>query len=1076
MFKINATDLSVFTGNPQDFSIARMAHINKLVENININAGFGKELTYAELVTAIQNSELVAGAFYLITDFQTIYDQPDYNYYKNMIVDNSNIESNTTYKVTEIDPLYVFALSINNISKEAQQPSYPNDLIKYDQTFNQTKSTNYPAKGRIVERIDDKNNRTDYDHRTIKFKRYRYYEINFNNSYLGTVQVSPNSATEMTVLGTGTNFLSSVGVGNKIGFDNDYRVYEVISINSDTEMTIFGLSNVSLSSGTKMYSADQDEYSSYHQNNVDDPTDFEEYYTFQGDDNFNNYIGNHANLYDQQENEFILANNVFHNRFIGNKFGDNCYNNTFFDDCENNNVGNFFYNNITDDDFDGNTIGNQFYNNRITSNFQYNRIGENFNNNYIVQNSFYRNNIMNDFRDNKISGGDFQNNEIGSQFNNNKIKDQFYKNDIGNGFNQNNIYWGASGNLIGNGFNQNDIYCEFYDNVIGEYFYNNTLGDILNPWSKEFYENRISTRFESNTITNDFYRNDIGFGFNNNEISGETFTNRIGEQFENNTIYGNFSDNQIFNEFKGNMTYQDFNANKVDWGFGANEFIGSCGGNSFGPFTTNNDFLGLVFGNVIKGDFGNNTIGDVFGTNNIGAAFFNNTIAQDFANNEIGNFFNANTIGEGFGFGGSITQKNYIGDYFYNNTVGEYFYNNRIGNYFQNNTLGDYFQQNVIDTEINAVDFTSNYGNIVDFTYIVLGESENLLNNSYNGLNGTTNGHGVNATFDVEVSGRLVTSVNNNAPGKLYQVGNTIKIPGNQIGGVSGVITTFTINTLSVKIYKPANSTYEFPSNETEMDYLINNSPLFTTYYSTNIQGISYTTKTGIDQNNYAMVIEGYIQIPSSDIYYFGLSSDDSSDAFIDGIKVADWYGPHGDSGNIPGGNQYPISLKTQIYPIKVRLQERSGQDIVNLLYSLDGVSWNIIPDNWFTLNATGNTGHTGSYSNISATGGAGIGSTFNIEVIEGLVNRVVLNNGGSYYSVENELTIPGSSFDSTQDINITVDSVYSDDVVITVTDIGTNPSVYEHYTCQIFERQGGGKRLSYYDSSDILTIKNINE
>ena len=68
--------------------------------------------------------------------------------------------------------------------------------------------------------------------------------------------------------------------------------------------------------------------------------------------------------------------------FIGNKFGDSCYNNTFFDDCHDNNIGNFFYNNITDDDFDGNVIGNQFYNNRITANFQYNRIGENFRNNY----------------------------------------------------------------------------------------------------------------------------------------------------------------------------------------------------------------------------------------------------------------------------------------------------------------------------------------------------------------------------------------------------------------------------------------------------------------------------------------------------------------------------------------------------------------------------------------------------------------------------------------------------------------------------------------------------------------------
>jgi hypothetical protein len=88
----------------------------------------------------------------------------------------------------------------------------------------------------------------------------------------------------------------------------------------------------------------------------------------------------------------------------------------------------------------------------------------------------------------------------------------------------------------------------------------------------------------------------------------------------------------------------------------------------------------------------------------------------------------------------------------------------------------------------------------------------------------------------------------------------------------------------------------------------------------------------------------------------------------------------------------------------------------------------------------------------------------------------VTLSDGGGYYSVGSTLTIQGSTFGGIQDINITVDSVYSDDVVITVTDVGPNPSVYESYTCQIFERQGGDKRLSYYDSSDVLTIKDINQ
>lgn len=744
---------------------------------VTTGGGGVTDVTYSELRQKITGSTLVAGSFYKITDFKTCYDQPDYDYNKNAITTGIYRDD------TEVQPIIVFATSSNTISDVAYQPSYPNDKIKYDWTFDSTERTGNPAYGRISERIDEFNNRTDYDHRQIKFKRYRYYEYQLNNPYNGTIQVSVVSGLTMSVSGTGTNF-NSIGVGNRVGFDDsDYKIYEITDIVSDTEMTVTGLTTISVSAGNQMYPTDWDEYSSYYQNNVQGGSQFEEYYTFDGTDNYNNYIGNHANLYNWEENDFILANNVFWTRFKNNKFGDGCYNNTFFDDCENNHIGNFFYNNITDDDFDGNVIGNYFYNNKITSKFQYNRIGEYFRNNYIVQNDFYRNNIMNGFEYNEISGGDFQNNEIGSGFNNNKIKEEFYKNDIGNGFNNNKIYWGANGNLIGNAFNYNNIYCAFYDNVIGEYFADNTLGDILNPSSNEFYENRIGIRFQNNTITNNFYKNDIGPRFYDNSISGNTYTNRIGEQFENNTIYQNFYDNQIFNEFKGNVMYGEFYENKTDWGFAANQFSGYCAGNSFGSFFTNNDFLGDVYGNVIKDGFGFNTIGNGFNGNNIGSAFNGNTIAQDFRLNEIGSFFQNNIIDEGFGFGGSNSQKNYIGDNFQNNNIGEYFYNNRVGINFTYNTVGDYFQWNVIDTDIISADFTTYYGNITAFTYTASGTT--AVDNTYVALTGTTNGIGVEATFNIEVSGNTVVGVSGNTDGILYSLNNTITILGSQIGGTN---------------------------------------------------------------------------------------------------------------------------------------------------------------------------------------------------------------------------------------------------------------------------------------------------
>ncbi|CAK0768347.1 hypothetical protein CCP3SC1AL1_4410001 [Gammaproteobacteria bacterium] len=48
------------------------------------------------------------------------------------------------------------------------------------------------------------------------------------------------------------------------------------------------------------------------------------------------------------------------------------------------------------------------------------------------------------------------------------------------------------------------------------------------------------------------------------------------------------------------------------------------------------------------------------------------------------------------------------------------------------------------------------------------------------------------------------------------------------------------------------------------------------------------------------------------------------------------------------------------------------------------------------------------------------------------------------------------------------------DDIIITITGTSETPAFYEHYTKQIFERKNGGKRLSYYDEDDVLTIDSV--
>lgn len=123
------------------------------------------EKTFSELRTLITNGDLEKGAMYMLTDFQTVYDQMDF--------DNTGaLKGTLTTKTGGVEQIWVLALAPNKIASQAYSATYPNDKIQYDWTYNTTLVNGSPAKGRISERIDENNNRTDYDHREIKFIRY----------------------------------------------------------------------------------------------------------------------------------------------------------------------------------------------------------------------------------------------------------------------------------------------------------------------------------------------------------------------------------------------------------------------------------------------------------------------------------------------------------------------------------------------------------------------------------------------------------------------------------------------------------------------------------------------------------------------------------------------------------------------------------------------------------------------------------------------------------------------------------------------------------------------------------------
>lgn len=134
------------------------------------------DVTHAQLVTLVNGDDLIPGTYYRITDYQTIYEQPDYtDLYKPV--------TTPIIKTGPTQPLMVLALTNNVLSEQAYQEEFPKDTIKYQLVYN-TKKTNTPTKGRIYERVDENNNRTDFDHRNVLFKRYECIDYNLTEDLL----------------------------------------------------------------------------------------------------------------------------------------------------------------------------------------------------------------------------------------------------------------------------------------------------------------------------------------------------------------------------------------------------------------------------------------------------------------------------------------------------------------------------------------------------------------------------------------------------------------------------------------------------------------------------------------------------------------------------------------------------------------------------------------------------------------------------------------------------------------------------------------------------------------------------
>ena len=173
----------------------------------------------------------------------------------------------------------------------------------------------------------------------------------------------------------------------------------------------------------------------------------------------------------------------------------------------------------------------------------------------------------------------------------------------------------------------------------------------------DFVENPKSIK---QLLNNNVFFSTYGFdtsyyGCRFNKLGNECYSNTFGDGCYSNT-FGNGCYSNTFGNYCGSNTFGD--------GCYSNTFGNGCYSNTFGYSCDNNTLGAYCYGNTVSNYCGSNTFGYSCDNNTLGAYCYGNT---------FGNYCGSNTFG-------------YSCD---NNTLGAYCYGNTFGNNCDSNTFGD---------------------------------------------------------------------------------------------------------------------------------------------------------------------------------------------------------------------------------------------------------------------------------------------------------------------------------------------------------------------------------------------------
>ena len=422
-------------GAKADKATTDIVNIKKDIKNLQAAAGGAAKLsvntTWAELKGLRDNSQLVVGTWYRITDYQCTTTQGNTKsagHVFDIIVraDSENKLNEEAYAAQHTGDAYFTG---SNLSAWRLWYCLDNDTARF--TWADSSAN---GKGVIYRMIDEWNNDAPYDFKNIQFNGvWEYWAYTFNwvndNGDNSCEDLSISQQAHVNNEGgysyTYGNIIKPCGAdGNNHGFP--FKLNACVFLNAESY-------DSGLYCGCYNNTFGSDCYNNVFKNSC-----------------YNNTFGNgcYSNTFDSD-----CYNNTFGHECYQNSFGEGCYSNSFGNSCHNNTFGNSGY---------SNTFGNNCYNNTFGNTYQNNTFGNDcrdntFNNGCQCNafGSFCRSNTFGSGCSNNSFGPYCQNNEFGSSCYYNSSGSRYQNNILGNNCQYNTFGNNCQYNAFGNNCQHN---------------------------------------------------------------------------------------------------------------------------------------------------------------------------------------------------------------------------------------------------------------------------------------------------------------------------------------------------------------------------------------------------------------------------------------------------------------------------------------------------------------------------------------------------------------------------------------------------------------------------------------------